>query len=236
MNKPKDTDLREAMRRMYANTPQLPSDFMERMHQAQEKENKRRTLRRWLYPISIGAVAASLLLLFFFNHSGDQPTERPLVAKQKTEATQPNNVKEATQPNNVKEEPQQTVEDTQTATEVVRQNATVEHIEKAQVAQHKPTQNATVEHVEKAQVVQHKPVKKAKKRNRTMPQVQQVEQHVALTVGQSQEASPAADEPFMAPVHYASPDPYLTMASQVQDIRTRGERLHKEVALLMDNL
>ena len=208
MNKPKDTDLREAMRRMYADTPQLPSDFMERMHQAQEKENKRRTLRRWLYPISIGAVAASLLLLFFFNHSGDQPTEQPLVAKQKTEATQPINVKE---------EPQQAVEDTQTATEAVEQNATVEHIEKAQVAQHKP-------------------VKKAKKRNRTMPQVQQVEQHVALTESQSQEASPAADDPFMAPVHYASPDPYLTMASQVQDIRTRGERLHKEVALLMDNL
>ena len=206
MNKPKDTDLREAMRRMYADTPQLPSDFMERMHQAQEKENKRRTLRRWLYPISIGAVAASLLLLLLFNHVGDQPKEQPLVAKQKTEATQPNNVKEATQPNNVKEEPQQTVE------------------------------NATVEHIEKAQVAQHKPAIKAKKRNRTMPQVQQAEQYVALTEGQSQEASPAADEPFMAPVHYASPDPYLTMASQVQDIRTRGERLHKEVALLMDNL
>ena len=208
MNKPKDTDLREAMRRMYADTPQLPSDFMERMHQAQEKENKRRTLRRWLYPISIGAVAASLLLLLLFNHVGDQPKEQPLVAKQKTEATQPNNVKE---------EPQQTVEDTQTATEAVEQNATVEHIEKAQV-------------------VQHKPVKKAKKRNKTIPQVQQAEQHVALTESQIQEASPAADEPFMAPVHYASPDPYLTMASQVQDIRTRGERLHKEVALLMDNL
>ena len=208
MNKPKDTDLREAMRRMYADTPQLPSDFMERMHQAQEKENKRRTLRRWLYPISIGAVAASLLLLLLFNHVGDQPTEQPLVAKQKTEATQPINVKE---------EPQQAVEDTQTATEAVEQNATVEHIEKAQVAQHKPT-------------------KKAKKRNRTMPQVQQAEQYVALTEGQSQEALPAADEPVITPVHYASPDPYLTMASQVQDIRTRGERLHKEVALLMDNL
>ena len=208
MNKPKDTDLREAMRRMYADTPQLPSDFMERMHQAQEKENKRLTLRRWLYPISIGAVAASLLLLLLFNHVGDQPKEQPLVAKQKTEATQPINVKE---------EPQQAVEDTQTATEAVEQNATVEHIEKAQVAQHKPT-------------------KKAKKRNRTMPQVQQAEQYVALTEGQSQEASPAADEPIIAPVHYASPDPYLTMASQVQDIRTRGERLHKEVALLMDNL
>jgi outer membrane biosynthesis protein TonB len=217
MNKPKDTDLREAMRHMYADTPQLPSDFMERMHQAQEKENKRRILRRWLYPISIGAVAASLLLLFLFNHSGDQPKERPLVAKHTTEVIQQNNVKEETQQNNVKEEPQQTDEDKQTAREAVEQNITVEHIEKAQVAQHKP-------------------IKKAKKRNRTMPQVQQTEQHVALTEGQSQEALPAADEPVIAPVHYASPDPYLTMASQVQDIRTRGERLHKEVALLMDNL
>ena len=150
----------------------------------------------------------ALLLLFFFNHSGDQPTEQPLVAKQKTEATQPINVKE---------EPQQTDEDKQTAREAVEQNLTVEHIEKAQVAQHKP-------------------VKKAKKRNRPMPQLQQTEQHVALTESQSQEASPAADEPVISPIHYASPDPYLTMASQVEDIRTRGERLHKEVALLMDNL
>ena len=208
MNKPKDTDLREAMRRMYADTPQLPSDFMERMHQAREKENKRRTLRRWLYPISIGAVAASLLLLFLFNHNGDQSKERPLVAVQKTEATLQNNVKE---------EPQPTVEDTQTATETVEQNITVEN-------------------TGKTQITQHKPAKKAKKRNRTMPQVQQAEQHVALTESKSQEASPATDEPVIAPVHYASPDPYLTMASQVQDIRTRGERLHKEVALLMENL
>lgn len=57
----KDTDLREALRRKYADTPQLPTDFLQRMHQATEKETKR-PIRRWLYPIS--AIAASLLLLF----------------------------------------------------------------------------------------------------------------------------------------------------------------------------
>ena len=57
----KDTDLREALRRKYADTPQLPADFMQRMHQTTEKETKR-PIRRWLYPIS--AIAASLILLF----------------------------------------------------------------------------------------------------------------------------------------------------------------------------
>lgn len=57
----KDTDLREALRRKYTDTPQLPTDFLQRMHQATEKETKR-PIRRWLYPIS--AIAASLLLLF----------------------------------------------------------------------------------------------------------------------------------------------------------------------------
>lgn len=57
----KDTDLREALRRKYSDTPQLPADFLQRMHQATEKETKS-PICRWLYPIS--AIAASLVLLF----------------------------------------------------------------------------------------------------------------------------------------------------------------------------
>ena len=34
--------------------------------------------------------------------------------------------------------------------------------------------------------------------------------------------------------HPAVEDPYLMMARQAQDIRSRGERLHEEVAMLMD--
>ena len=40
----KDTDLREALRRKYADTPQLPSDFMNRMQQASQKNRQRSSL------------------------------------------------------------------------------------------------------------------------------------------------------------------------------------------------
>ena len=40
MNKLKDTDLREALRRKYANTPQLPDDFMDSIMKRMEAEPK----------------------------------------------------------------------------------------------------------------------------------------------------------------------------------------------------
>ena len=48
MNKLKDTDLREALRRNYAETPQLPEGFMERMHEAQETTPMRKSHLRLL--------------------------------------------------------------------------------------------------------------------------------------------------------------------------------------------
>ena len=70
MNKYKDTDLREALRRKYADEPQLPADFMagleQRMNQASDISaesdgettgNKRRPLWRWV------AVAACFLII-----------------------------------------------------------------------------------------------------------------------------------------------------------------------------
>lgn len=84
----KDTDLREALRRKYADTPQLPTDFLQRMHQATEKETKR-PIRRWLYPIS--AIAASLLLLFSLSVAlNNRHSENPdLVAQGDTIKTSP---------------------------------------------------------------------------------------------------------------------------------------------------
>ena len=59
MNKTyKDTDLREALRRKYADTPKLPADFMKKMQQQTEPEPDRKILRwRWT------AAAACLIIL-----------------------------------------------------------------------------------------------------------------------------------------------------------------------------
>lgn len=60
-----------------------------------------------------------------------------------------------------------------------------------------------------------------KHRRATKPVVEEVEQTVEKV------------EP-MPSRHPAVEDPYLMMARQAQDIRSRGERLHEEVAMLMD--
>ena len=60
MNKLKDTDLREALRRKYSDTPQLPADFMASMKQRMEEPKqapKPRMLWRWM------AAAACLLFI-----------------------------------------------------------------------------------------------------------------------------------------------------------------------------
>jgi len=60
MNQFKDTDLREALRRKYSDTPQLPADFMASMKQRMEEPKqapKLRMLWRWI------AAAACLLFI-----------------------------------------------------------------------------------------------------------------------------------------------------------------------------
>ena len=95
----KDTDLREALRRKYANTPLLPSDFMSRMHQASRPKKNYLILRRWLYPISIAAVLVLAVLIWPKQQEGSatqevvpevaetesQPVPQPIVEEKKDE-------------------------------------------------------------------------------------------------------------------------------------------------------
>ena len=97
MNKYKDTDLREALHRKYADEPQLPADFMagmeRRMEQAGDNTaesggktagNKRLPLWRWV------AVAACFLLVagVGVNYLFDEPAATSDVTLAKTEQHQ----------------------------------------------------------------------------------------------------------------------------------------------------
>ena len=91
MNKIKDTDLREALHRKYAETPKLPADFMTKMEEKLETApsrvpsdpvaGKARRPWRWI------AAAASLLLLIGIGvtlmPSGEEGESSPLLAKRR---------------------------------------------------------------------------------------------------------------------------------------------------------
>ena len=61
MNKTyKDTDLREALRRKYSDTPQLPADFMAKMEERLDAKPVAKTRRLWTW---VAAVACFLLII-----------------------------------------------------------------------------------------------------------------------------------------------------------------------------
>jgi hypothetical protein len=59
----KDTDLREALRRKYADTPQLPADFMQRMHHATEKQMSKKWINKASAVLAVAASVALVMLL-----------------------------------------------------------------------------------------------------------------------------------------------------------------------------
>lgn len=80
----KDTDLREALRRKYANTPQIPADFSERLMKRMEESvpaKKPKHRHVWLYA-TIGTIAASFLLLLTIPYINKVETkEQPVVTQ-----------------------------------------------------------------------------------------------------------------------------------------------------------
>ena len=148
------------------------------------------TKRRWLYPLSTIAVAASVLLLILLNIGKQKPDQQPpVVAEVMTEPQ--NNIAEET--------PQAT-----TPTEVTEQKQpAMAHAEKP-----KPTR-------------------------RQRPAVRKK----TIVESPAEEAAPMetpAEEPFPEDRLLDTNNPYLVAAAQLQDVRERGERLDREVAMLMN--
>ena len=85
----KDTDLREALRRKYADVPQMPLNLGERimkeapLNSSHEKETpSRSSSRNWVWG-GVLAVAASIALLLVL-HFGNNPSEEQPMVVQKT--------------------------------------------------------------------------------------------------------------------------------------------------------
>ena len=78
MTTPKDTDIREALRRKYSDTPQLSADFSDRLRQRIEeprprKEGRIKSLPFWGRLVG-AAAAASVALLIALHKPQTQPT------------------------------------------------------------------------------------------------------------------------------------------------------------------
>ena len=75
MNKYKDTDLREALHRKYADTPQLPADFMTKMEQRMDAKPVGKTRRLWPW---LSAAACILLIIGIGLHVQFSDWTRPV--------------------------------------------------------------------------------------------------------------------------------------------------------------
>lgn len=80
----KDTDLREALRRKYADTPQMPADLSERLMKRMETTREKPRHRYWPYITAAIAAAASILLLIVLNFGHGQTGQKPVMAGKPT--------------------------------------------------------------------------------------------------------------------------------------------------------
>ena len=80
----KDTDLREALRRKYADTPQMPADLSERLMKRMETTREMPKRRHWPYITAAIAAAASILLLIVLNFGQGQTEQKPVMAEKPT--------------------------------------------------------------------------------------------------------------------------------------------------------
>lgn len=80
----KDTDLREALRRKYADTPQMPADLSERLMKRMETTREMPRRRYWPHITAAIAAAASILLLIVLNFGQGQTGQKPVMAEKPT--------------------------------------------------------------------------------------------------------------------------------------------------------
>ena len=205
----KDTDLREALRRKYADVPQMPLNLGERimkeapLNSSQEKETpSRSSSRNWVWGGLLAAAASIALLLvmqFGMKDEGIGMKDEPTVA-----------VREARESNGIRMKDEPTV-----AVRKARESNGIEKLDEAPLA----TPN-------KVKKVKRKAVRKS---NFAMPAPTDADRTLAET-----EAAPEEERPARA---HLSPEQevLLAMEAREQDFRSRGKRLQREIEEMMRN-
>lgn len=204
-----DKNLREAVNRREQQLAPMPADLNERLMQRLEETEQTRPEAKqrhlWLYTAI--AVAASIVLLIVFNFGKQQTSQEPLVAQTVEQPTAP--VSESVEGNPVEGES-------------VKGNSV-----EGESAIEAPA-NAISEPVEApAPQPSHKP---AKKRQETVMQLVEL-----IPASEADPALTAATEPAPEAAANTEDDPLVAMAAQLEDIRSRGQRLQQEITALMNN-
>ena len=162
----------------------MPDDMEQRV---MKNIKPKATKRRWLYPLSALAIAASVLLLILLNIEKQKPEQQtPVIAEVVTELQDSTEETHATAPTVVTEQKQ-----------------------------------PAMAHAEKP-----------KPRRRQKPAVRKK----TTIEPPAEEAVPVempAEDVFPEDRLLDTNNPYLIAAAQLQDVRARGERLDREVAMLM---
>ncbi|MBO4822366.1 MAG: hypothetical protein J5548_13000 [Prevotella sp.] len=157
----------------------------------------------------LGAVAACVLLLLIFHFSQKRVGEKPIVAK-------------------VQEVPEVVEQSTPQTDSPTKSQSIAE--------EKKDKQLAEVQTTSKPAKKQRKAVKRNSAQEKPLLAVAEPKQESAEPKQDGTEPANHPDGQDTTPA-FSSPveDPFLLAASHAQDIRSRGERLHQEIAMLMNN-
>lgn len=199
----KDTDIREALQRKYADTPKVPSDLSERLLQRIDKAEETTSTRREL-PIVLRWLAAAAVLvavLALFTWKSHSTKIQPQIAKHE-------NAPKVIEKDSVDKSP---------TTHVMLANDTRE-VEQQHTRRSKTSQQK--KKIEEETKVQNTPVEE--------PLLAEAEPIQEERKQEYQSIVPAV------PTQSEDLEPRFLAASQAQDIRSRGERLSREVALLIE--
>ena len=222
----KDTDLREALRRRYSDTPQLSADFADRLRQRIEeplprKKGRIKSLPYWGRLVGAAAAASVLLLLtlHYYNNRGGELNEMPLAETQTVAADSSSNIRKEPMPTKVVEIPlvakAEKPKTTMTIQKTPSKSPQNNRVRKAKATQPKPTDTTE-------ELVTHLENDELHLTAEASPQV---------TITRTIHLSP---EQVIYIVDASNQMPAMEMLS-VNELRMRGQRLTAEVQQHLQN-